>query len=147
MPKYELIIRGERGKYTRGDCMVIDLAGDTLDEALKSAELQLVGDRKSWRAGWSDSFNFGPPEQLQLVGAHGKKLRVWLNPDGEVDLSHGVLLEGEEAVQEAWIVEVMGSVNLVKLREEIQKWTLQQYKALEQDSEYQEYVRLKQKFG
>lgn len=138
MAKFQLIVRGESGKYTRGDCAVIDIDGDTLDEARAAARVHLVGDRKLWQAGWRKDYN----DEMKLV--------VWLNPDDALDLYHGVLLRPDreaEVVHEAWIVEVGEHVDVDTLRNEVRDWKVEQKRTLEQDPEYQQYIALKRKFG
>jgi hypothetical protein len=138
MAKFQLIVKGESGKYTRGDCAVIDLDGDTIEEARASARLQLVGDRTLWQAGWRKNYD----NEMELV--------VWLNPDDALDLYHGVLLNPDretEVVHQAWIVQVAEHVGLDTLRNEVRDWTVEQRQTLQADPEYQEYMRLKRKFG
>lgn len=132
--KFQLIVQGERGKYTRGDSLVIDLQGDTLEEAKKDAERQLVGEHSWWTSAWLNDYT-----------GH-MKLHVWL--DGEDRLEHAPLLdEYAEHVYVAWIVTVAETVDLDALRTEIAAWTEQQRIAKTQDPDYQEYLRLQKKFG
>jgi hypothetical protein len=138
MAKYQLIVQGESGKYTRGDCATIDLDGTTIQEARESARILLVGDKTKWDARW------GKDWRGDMV------LQVSLDLDDALDLYYGVLLEPDrerEVVHKAWIVEVTEFVDTDALRTEVAQWKAQQQATLQQDPEYLEYLRLKKRFG
>ena len=140
MSKYQLIVRGERGRHVRGDCAVINLKAESLEGAQEEARLNMVGDRSMWLA--------------KMQKDHSGKLvmNVWLHPDDalydRMELPCGVIFDHQdEVVFEAWIVQVATLVPLDSLKKEIANWKDEQKELLEQDPEYQEYLRLKNRFG
>ena len=136
MAIFQLIVRGQSGKHTRGDCVAIDLTADTRVAAIAEARILLIGDPAKWEAKWHRS-------------VYGDKLdlEVWLDPDGEA--YYGVLLHprADEQVCAAWIVQTDVAFSIDDLKGEIETWIEAQRKTMQQDPEYVEYMRLKSKFG
>lgn len=134
--KYQLIAKGERHKHGFGNCRVYDLEAQTHEEAEKEARILLYGDSKKWRVSWHKRW-----QQERVV-------RVDLDPGDNIRLHTDILLDGEYCeVQNAWIVEVREHFDIPTLRQEIDDFRETNRHKLEGDPEYQEYLKLKSKFG
>lgn len=135
MGEYRLVVQN-RGPNSRSDCRLFDLKGSTAAEAAADAERLLVGDRSQWKMEW-----------IKTHLRDEKVPYVHLDPEGHLD--HGALLSpgANEPIEGAWIVEVVGPVDVAALQTEIEGWSERQKASLKQDPEYVEYLRLKKKFG
>ena len=122
MATHLLLITVERGKYTTGDTVVVDLGTDDPEVAIQLARLELLGDLT--------------------------EMFVWT--DGSVNYeSDGGRLWGEETVVSAKIVRVesMLPINLDGLRAELDAAKTFAKQKHDGDQDRAEFERLKKKFA
>ena len=136
MPNYQLIVRGEYGKYTRGNCAVYDLSSTTLEEAVEESKRRLYGDRSQWKVEWGRRFSGENREPV-----------LQLDPEDSIRMTGNILFEDEEEVVAAWVVESHHVIDLGALRKEMSDFKDAGAEKLGEDPEYQQYLALKKKFG
>lgn len=134
--KYQLVVRGEHGKYTRGDCAVYDLRAQTEEDAEKEAKRFLYADPTKWEA------------KRKKDWRGNQVIVVDLDPGDEIRMHDDILLDGrDEPVHAAWIVEVRGHFDIKGLQQEIEDFKESKRPELENDPEYQKFLELQKKFG
>jgi len=138
MAKFQLIVKGETPKYTAGDSQVIDLDATTIEEAREEAEVRVGGDPSMWRGAFEQSYGNSPPN-----------FRVYLDPgDAFYDkFDHCVVLDREEKVYSATIVEVHEEIDVRSLRDKIRDFKVEEKRRMERERDEAELRRLQQKLG
>ena len=133
MPKFQLIVKGESAKYTAGDSQVIDLDATTLEEARVEARTRVGGDPAMWSG------------QINRSGG----FQLYLDPADEFydKYDHCVVLDRDEKVYSATIVEVHETVDLGSLHDKIRDFTVEEKRRLERERDEAELQRLQQKLG
>lgn len=126
--KFQLIVQGEQGEHIRGDSQVVDLEGDTPEEAMAHARRLLVGDKDQWVGTLTKDWR-------RVQG-----IEVRLSDDGVEPLTPGA-----EYVFSAQIVEVHESVDLDALRGEVSQWSNEEMARLETERDKAELERLRRK--
>lgn len=137
MAKFQLIVKGESAKYTAGDSVVIDLDATTIEEACEEAKIRMGGDPDMWKGGWRKSFS-GPDD-----------FRVYLDPEDEFygKYDHCVVLDRDEQIYSAHIVEVHDAVDLGRLRDKIRDFTVEEKRRMERERDEAELERLQKKLA
>lgn len=134
MGLFYLVVRGESGKYTRGDCVVIDLNCKDIETARERAEFNLIGDPDRWEG------------SLSGRGLHTGELSFipyFSNASGD----YGAMLDRGEEVHEAFIVEAIEPINIDALRKRMSAWGEKEETRLRKNLRRAKYEELKREFG
>ena len=133
---FQIIVKGESAKYTAGDSIVINLDATTLEEAREEAKIRIGGDPKMWKGGWGHG-----------VGQSG--FHMYLDPEDNFydKYDHCVVLDREEQVYSATIVEVHEEVDLQELRDKIREFTVEEKRRMERQRDQAELERLQRKLA
>jgi hypothetical protein len=136
MPKFQLIVRGEEPQHTAGDSIVIDMNASTIEEAREEAKWRLRGDPALWSGGFAQF-------------SRADDFRLYLDPEDKFygRAGHCVVLDREEDVHSATIVELHEAVDLKSLRDEIRDFKVEEKRRAERARDEAELQRLQQKLG
>jgi len=130
---YQLIVKGEQGKYVLGDSSVVDLPAETLEEAKEQAKEVLYGFPSKWGV------------SLQ----HNGRIRFYL--DGYDDVYNkyeaGPFLSEHQRVYSATLVKVEEVVDLEPLRNEISEAKARLTKEVELKQKRAQLEKLKAELG
>lgn len=134
MAEFQLIVKGESGKYTDGDSKIIDMDATTIEEAREEAKIRLGGDPSMWEGSF---------------GRNDNEFRVYLDPADEfyMKYDHCVVLDRDEHVYSAHIVEVHDTVDIKELQDKIRDFTVEEKRRMERERDEAELKRLQQKLA
>jgi len=134
MAKFQLIVKGESAKYTAGDSVVIDMDATTIEEAREEAKIRVGGDPSMWKGAFRD---------------YGGEFHMYLDPADEFysKYDHCVVLDRDEKVYSATIVEVHETVELKSLHDAIRDFTVEEKRRLERERDEAELKRLQEKLA
>lgn len=130
---FQLIVKGESGKYAAGDSQVIDLNATTIDGAREEAKIRLGGDPSMWKGSWTAGGQF----YLCLDGDDAFYHRY----------GHSTLLGRDARVYSASVVEVHEIVELKPLRDAIRDFTVEEKRRKERERDEADLERLQKKLG
>lgn len=138
MAKFQIIVKGEKAKYTAGDSEVIDLDATTLEEAREEAKIRIGGDPEMWSGSFERSYGNNPPN-----------FRVYLDGDDDFyeKYGHSTIIGREEVVHSVHLIEVHEEIELKPLRDEIRDFTVEEKRRRERERDEAELKRLQQKLG
>lgn len=133
--KYYLILTRKRQVHVGHDTEIVELEGDSLEQARADADQQLRGDPEKWRS------------KAQAHGLGLLHVIFDLNPEG----SRGTLLRPEFLPFEtARIVQVVDERPSLEFYAEMKTWAAAEEKRVrakfDADHEYQEFLRLYKKY-
>ncbi len=153
--KYQLVVRGQGGKYSSEDCCVYDLEAQTREEAAEEAKVHLYGHRDQWKV--EPVKNKHRRDEKIIRGPRGivrwttvkDGLSVQLDPNGAISGNNGSFYVEAEGVAAAWLVETHGHFDIEGLRQEIVDFRESKRDGVEKDlAEYEaRFAELKKEYG
>lgn len=134
MPTYYLILTRKRAAHVGSDTKIVELEGETLEEARGDADRQLRGEPANWHA------------EARPCAGIGLNIHFFLNAG-----QRGALLSPAFFPYEtAQIVQVVDDRPSLRFHEELTVWADAEKQKLsaqfDADPEYQEFLRLTKKF-
>lgn len=140
MPQYQLVIHREYFKNQQ-KTYVLDLEGDTIEEARVHAKQLLYGHPDKWE-GKLEPVSFRPNDP---------DLKMHLDPEGTIDPYYGFLMgpgNSRIPIESATLVEVTGEgLDIEAMQTELDVFHDAEKKRQIESDEYRQYLALKEKYA